>query len=231
MIALSLKGVCFSYGDRRNILDKLSLEVRQGEAIAITGASGCGKSTLAMAACGVIPKSISGEFSGGVYVFGEDIKDRPIFETAQKISMVFQEPENQLFAPAVIDEAAFAPENLCFEKDSIILSITEALSAVGITRFSEYSPGTLSNGQQQLVALASILTLDPGIIILDEVTAQIDEAGVGMIRQAVKELKKRGKTVIVIEHGNDLRGLCDTVYLMENGRLIVEIPKSQNFSG
>lgn len=219
MTALSLKGVCFSYDGRRRILDKLSLEVAKGEAVAITGASGCGKSTLAMAACGVIPKSVSGEFSGSVSVFGEDIKDKHIFETAKQISMVFQEPENQLFAPAVIDEVAFAPENLCFTQDSIAASITDALSAVGMQGFSEYSPNTLSGGQQQLAALASVLSLDPDVIILDEVTAQIDEAGVLLIRKAVKELKERGKTVIIIEHGNDLKDLCDTVYRMENGRL------------
>jgi energy-coupling factor transport system ATP-binding protein len=220
MTALSLQDVRFSYDGKRNILDGLSLEVEPGEAAAITGASGSGKSTLAMAACGVIPKSVHGEFSGSVFVFGEDIKDKRIFETASNISMVFQEPESQLFAPSVIDEAAFAPENLCFPKDSIISSITDALKAAGMQGLSEYSPNTLSSGQQQLAALAAILSLDPQIIILDEAAAQIDEAGVKLIRGAVKELKKRGKTVIVIEHGNDIKDLCDIVYRMENGRLV-----------
>lgn len=220
MIALSIKDLSFSYDGKRKILDGLYFEAKQGEAIAITGASGCGKSTLAMAACGVIPKTISGGFSGSVFVFGEDIKDKPIAGTARQISMVFQEPESQLFAPAVIDEVAFAPENLCFAQDNIITAITEALNTVGMRGFSDYSPNSLSGGQQQLIALASVLSLGAEVIILDEVTAQTDEAGVLLIREAVKELKKRGKTVIIIEHRKDLRDLCDTVYRMENGRLI-----------
>jgi energy-coupling factor transporter ATP-binding protein EcfA2 len=219
MNALSLKDIRFSYDCRRRILDGVTLDIEQGAAVAVTGRSGCGKSTLAMIACGVIPKSLQGDFSGSVSVFGEDISDKQIYETARHISMVFQDPESQLFAPAVVDEVAFAPENLCYERESIISSVDSALDTVGMRRFSDYSPNMLSGGQQQLTALASILSLDPGVIILDEVTAQIDEAGVLLIREAVKKLKAQGKALMIIEHGETLRDLCDTVYSIENGRI------------
>lgn len=219
MNALSLEDITFSYDGRKNILNGASLDIEQGAAAAITGRSGCGKSTFAMIACGVIPKSVHGVFAGSVRVFGEDISGKQIHETARQISMVFQDPESQLFAPSAADEAAFAPENLCFEQESIKSSVDAALKTVGMQGVFDYSPNVLSGGQQQLVALASILTLGPRIIILDEVTTQIDEAGVLLIREAVKELKRQGVTLMVIEHGEALRDLCDTVYKIENGRI------------
>lgn len=219
MTALSLKDICFSYDGKRPVLEGVSLEVEEGTLAAITGSSGCGKSTLALIACGVIPKSLPGVFSGSVEVFGEDIKDKNIYETARQISMVFQDPESQLFAPDAADEIAFAPENLCRRPEEIESCVIKALETMGMSGFEDYPPSMLSGGQQQLIALASILSLDPRIIIFDEAAAQIDEAGVRLIREAVKRLKADGKTIIVIEHGNALRDMCDTIYKLESGRI------------
>lgn len=219
MNALSLEDISFSYDGKRTILCGLSLAIEKGETAAITGPSGSGKSTLAMTACGIIPKSLRGEFSGIVRVLGEDIKDKEIYNTAQSISMVFQDPESQLFAPSAVDEVAFAPENLCFEQRRIIERIESSFEAVGISGFADRSPHTLSGGQQQLVALASILSLDPEIIILDEITAQVDEQGAKLIEDAIKTLKLRGKTVIIIEHEGTFSGLYDAVYRIENGKI------------
>lgn len=219
MNALRLIDVRFSYDGKRTILDGVSLAIEKGETAALTGPSGCGKSTLAMIACGIIPKSVSGEFSGSVSVFGEDIRDKQIFETAQNISMVFQDPESQLFAPAAADEVAFAPENLCFEQKRIIERTDISLRMAGLSRFADCPPHLLSGGQQQLIALASILALDPEIIILDEVAAQIDGEGVKFIADVIKALKRRGKTVIIIEHGSTFSGLYDTVCKIESGKI------------
>lgn len=219
MTALRLRDIRFSYDGKRQILDGVCLDVEQGTAVAITGRSGCGKSTLAMVACGVIPKSVPGAFSGSVEVFGADIREKAIHETARQISMVFQDPESQLFAPGVADEVAFAPENLCFEPEKIEACVEGALASVGMRAFADHPPAMLSGGQQQLIALASLISLDPEIIILDEVTAQIGEEDIALIRRAVAMLKAAQKTVIVIEHGNALRDLCDVVYKMEDGRI------------
>ena len=221
MTALALSDIHFSYDGKTTILDGVTVAIEKGQVVALTGASGCGKSTLAMIACGVIPKSVNGQFSGHVYVLGEDIGGKAIHETAQNISMVFQDPESQLFAPAVVDEVAFAPENLCYEQKKIISAVENALGGLSMQKYVNDPPHMLSGGQQQLVALASVLSLDPEIIILDEVASQIDEAGVEMIRQVAAALKKRGKTILVIEHGNTLKELCDTVYRLDNGRIIV----------
>jgi len=218
--ALELKDIHFSYEKGSPILSGVCLSVEKGEIAAISGSSGCGKSTLAMVACGVIPKSVHGRFSGSVSVMGEDIKNKEIFETAQHISMVFQDPESQLFAPQVIDEVAFAPENLCFPMQDINDAARRALETVGMSDFDSFPPDRLSGGQQQLVALASILSLDPEIIILDEVAAQVDDDGIVLLQRAVKSLKQRNKTVIIIEHGNTFADLYDSAYVLSGGRLI-----------
>lgn len=220
MNALALRDVHFSYDGQRTVLDDVSLTIERGAAVAIKGRSGSGKSTLAMIACGVIPKAVPGYFSGCVSIFGEDIADRAINETAGWISMVFQDPESQLFAPAVIDEVAFGPENLCMPSCEIHARIDAAMRTVGMESYVEYSPTMLSGGQQQLIAFASILALQPEIIILDEVAAQIDADGVLLIKKAVRSLKEQGKTVLVIEHGDVFLDIYDTVYFLENGHIV-----------
>jgi len=220
MTALELQDVSFSYDGKHKILDGINLRLPEGSVTAISGKSGCGKSTLAMIACGVIPKAVlQGKLTGRVLVFGEDISGKEIYETADKISMVFQDPESQLFAPAVVDEVAFAPENLCFDGETIAERIDAALSTVGMQDFKDYPPNKLSGGQQQLVALASILSLEPKIILLDEVAAQVDSQGVALLQDAVRALKAQGKTVLIIEHGRVFEPLCDRKYEMREGRL------------
>lgn len=221
MKVLSLHDITFCYETGKKILDGLSLELEKGTVTAIFGKSGCGKSTLARIACGVIPNSIEGILTGTVNVLGEDIANKPISETAHKISMVFQEPASQLFAPAVIDEVAFAPENLCLDEQAINERVIQCLETVGMEKFIEYPPHKLSGGQQQLIALASVLALDPEIIILDEVTSQIDEEGKLRIRQAIQKLKEQGKTILMIEHGTDNNELFDKVYVLKEGKLYI----------
>lgn len=219
MKALNLHDITFSYEQGNKILDGLSLELEKGTVTAIFGKSGCGKSTLARIACGVIPNAIEGILTGSVSVLGEDIKNKTISETASSISMVFQEPDSQLFAPAVIDEIAFAPENLCLDEKEINKRVKNCLETVGMGEFENHPPHKLSGGQQQLIALASILSLNPEIIILDEVTSQIDDDGKIKIRQALKKLKREGKTILMIEHGTENKELFDKVYVLKEGKL------------
>jgi energy-coupling factor transport system ATP-binding protein len=219
MTALELIDISFSYDGKHKILDHASLSLPEGAVASVSGKSGCGKSTLAMIACGVIPKAVQGELSGKVLLFGEDSRNKEIYETADTISMVFQDPESQLFAPAVADEVAFAPENLCFDDKTINERIGRALETVGMGGFGDHAPDRLSGGQKQLIALASILSLEPKIIILDEVASQVDTEGAALLRAAVSALKAQGKTVLIIEHGRVFHELCDIRYDMQDGRL------------
>ncbi len=223
MKALVLENISFRYDKQeQNILSCVDLELEAGTVTAITGNSGCGKSTLAKIACGVIPKAIHGHLEGKVYLFGEDSADKEIYETAQQVSMVFQEPESQLFAPAVIDEIAFGPENLCFGMDEINARVNDALRTVGMGMegFADRPPHKLSGGQQQLIALASILALQPKIIILDEVAAQVDEEGTVLLKKAVQALKAQGRTIMIIEHEPHFEEFYDRKYCLASGSLV-----------
>lgn len=219
MIALSLKNVSFSYDENTRIIDDVSVDIDKGMVVGIKGVSGCGKSTLALIACGVIPKSINGNFAGDVNLFGKNIKGKQIYETAKIISMVFQDPEYQFYSDAVVDEVAFAPENLCYVRDEILASIDKAITFVNMNDYLEVSPRNLSGGQQQLVALASILSLDTEIIILDEIAAQIDKKGIELIKKTIATLKQMGTTIIIIEHKNDFTQFYDKVYTLSMGKL------------
>ena len=219
MTALSLKDIRFGYDENDLILDGVNIEIPEGAVVSLRGRSGCGKTTLAMIACGVIPKAVPGYLVGSVTVFGEDISGKAIFETADMISMVFQDPESQLFAPTVEDETAFAPENLCFPSDEINRKVDDALKAVGMCDFRTSPPGKLSGGQQQLAALASILSLDPKIIILDEPASQLDEEGVGLIREAIRNIKAQGRTVVVIDHDRKFEMLYGVELELKDGRV------------
>lgn len=219
MKVLRLENISFSYDGKRRILDDVCLSLEEGTVTALTGSSGCGKSTIAMIACGVIPKSVHGQLKGRVMLYDEDIAKKQIHETAKQISMVSQDPESQLFAPAVMDEVAFGPENLCFAPEKINKSVHNALAAVGMAQFADYSPDKLSGGQQQLIALASILSLGPNIIILDEVAAQVDAQGQELLQTTVKLLKKQKKTLLIIEHGSAFKALYDKAYVLRGSRL------------
>lgn len=220
MSALCLTDISFAYRKDSPIITHASLTLNEGEAAIIKGRSGVGKTTLAMIACGVIPKSVKGFFSGSVFVLGDDIGDKPIAHTAAQISMVSHEPESQLFAPAVIDEVAFAPENLCLDRDMINERVWHALERLGLEAFADHMPQALSRGQQQLVAFASVLALRPRILILDDIAAGIDTQGRKRLFETVLALKNTGTSLLIIEHEDLFAPLCDFVYVLENGSLI-----------
>ena len=184
----------------------VEFDIPRKSVFGFVGESGSGKSTV---------MNLIARFwdpgAGRITIGGTDIRQVSPDSLMGQISMVFQDPEGQLFAPSVTDEVAFAPENLCFDAEMINARMRDALDAVGAARLGSLPPDRLSGGQQQLVALASVLALDPAIIILDEVAAQVDSEGVALLREAVKALKARGKTVLIIEHENDFESLYDVV--------------------
>ncbi|MDX9799998.1 MAG: ABC transporter ATP-binding protein [Spirochaetia bacterium] len=219
MTALKLHDICFSYNSENKVLDHVCMELKEGSASAIHGPSGAGKSTLGMIACGLIPKIVPGFFTGSVEVFSTDIADKKIHQTASLISMVLQDGVNQLFSTSVIDEAAFAPENLCINPKEINRRAETVLDSTGLAAYLQTHPAMLSGGQQKLLALASILTLAPKILILDEPAAGVDEQRVAFLKEIFLKLKNKGKTLLIIEHSQVFSDLCDTVYELKNGNL------------
>lgn len=219
-IPVEVRGLTFRYHENsRKILDDISLTVERGEVLAVVGLSGSGKTTLCYCISGIIPHIYTGKITGEVYLKDRLIAEMKPPEIATDLGIVFQNPETQLFFPTVEDEIAFAPENLCLERQEIGRRIEEVLNLTGMIDRRYDNPQHLSGGQKQLIALASVLSLQPEILILDEVMAQIDKKGKQAIKEMILDLKKKGKTVIMIDHDYENLHIADRVVVLKQGRL------------
>lgn len=217
MNALSVKDLTFRYGkEKEPLFDRLSLDVEKGSVIALTGKSGTGKSTLCYILCGIIPKIIQMKINGSVELFGRNISEIKTEEIFSVAGIVFQDPETQLFMPAVEDELAFAPENLCRQRSEIDRRISYSLKAVGMENFRFHQTNSLSGGQKQLIAIASVLTMEPQILIFDEIMSQLDKRSKLKVKEVIAGLKNDGRTIIMVEHDEDNLDLADEVYHLEN---------------
>ncbi|MEI7885137.1 MAG: ABC transporter ATP-binding protein [Clostridia bacterium] len=207
MKTVDAKAIRFLYKDKAYpILDDVYLELEKSQISAITGPSGCGKSTLGYCLAGIIPRLIGGIFSGEVILNG-------------KVGFVFQNSDEQIFLPTVEDELAFGPENLCLSRDEIGERIKTVLEWTGLTELRQKNPTKLSGGQKQLVALAGVMSLYPEILVLDETLSQLDLEAKERIKLVLLELKKKGTTIIMIEHEKKNFNIADQVFLLNQGKL------------
>lgn len=205
--------------DARKILNGINLKVAKGETVAIVGLSGSGKSTLIYNICGIIPHIYKGEAKGQVKIWGKDILDMKLSEISTKVGIVFQDPDTQLFSPTVEDEIAFGPENLCIAREEIGSRIKKVLETVNMEEYRLESPGNLSGGQKQLIAIASVLAMETEILLFDEILSQVDKEGRIKIKEVIKELKEEGKTIILIEHDLNNLQIADRVLQLKDGKL------------
>lgn len=216
---IKVNNLSFSYSDNNKIIDNINLKVNKGEILAVVGLSGSGKTTLCYCLSGIIPHIYSGNLSGEVLIKGNSILDMEMPQIATNIGIVFQNPETQIFFPVVENELAFGPENLCIKRDEIGKRIEEVLSLLNIEDKRYAKTEHLSGGQKQLIALASVLTLKPDILIFDEVMAQIDSKGKKAIKDIILQLKQEGKSVIMVEHNLDNIEIADRKLVLKQGRL------------
>lgn len=221
---IEARGLTCKYSEKGPyVLEDICFDIEKGSITSIAGLSGCGKSTLAFCLCGAIPKGLPGIMEGSIAVEGEDIRKLSLPELSQRIGIVFQDVDNQLFLPTVEAEIAFAPENLCIPRDEIEAVIARVLGTLGIEHLRDKDPSKLSGGEKHLVAIASVMSLDPEIIILDEVLPQLDHENKELIVGVIRQLKAAGKTVILIDHSIRNLLLADTILLMRAGRIIDRI--------
>ncbi len=226
MSIVEIEDVYYAYQGGEYALSGVSLNIEQGEFVAVLGRNGSGKSTLAKMINGLLlPKR------GKVTVKGMDTKDRDsAYEIRKVAGMVFQNPDNQMIASIVEDDIAFGPENLGLDREEIGRRIDFALGAVGMSAFRRSTPTRLSGGQKQRIAIAGVLALKPEILILDESTAMLDPRGRQEVMEVALKMNKEEKmTVILITHYMDEATEADRVFVMDRGKIAINGTPKQIF--
>ncbi len=220
---IEVKGLTYCYpGDNNCVLKDVSFKVVEGEVLGIIGPSGCGKSTLMLALSGLIPHSIKGDMHGKVFINGKDAGEMSMEDLSQTVQILFQSPESQLFALNVEDEITFGLENLNVPWNRIEQKLEYVLKLLNIDHIRHSSIEELSSGQKQKVALASVLSMEPKILLFDEPTANLDPASIENFKQIINSLRKK-HTIIIIEHNVELiRDIADRCLLIDNGKLVGE---------
>jgi len=205
-------------------INDVSIKIEKGEFTLITGPSGCGKTTLCRCFNGLIPHFYQGELKGKLITAGQDVTKSLIYELAKHVGLVFQNPENQLFALSVEKDVAFGLENLGVPRDEMRKRVDEAMKLTGIYDLRERPPHELSGGQQQRVAIASVLAMQPEVIILDEPTSFLDPLSAKKIFEVIDSLNKSlSITVVLVEHRLDLTArYANHIIVMDEGKVVLD---------
>ncbi|MEM1586045.1 MAG: ATP-binding cassette domain-containing protein [Candidatus Bathyarchaeia archaeon] len=225
MAIIEVRDLTYTYplAEKPAIKD-INLTIEKGDFVILTGPSGCGKTTLCRCFNGLIPHFYGGDLKGDVVVAGLNTKDNPIYKLAKHVGLVFQNPENQLFALTVEKDVAFGLENLGLLRDEIRRRVDWALKVTGIYDLKDRAPFELSGGQQQRVAIASVLAMQPEVIVLDEPTSFLDPLSARSILETIYQLNKNLRiTVILVEHRLDLAvRYASRVIIMNRGHIILD---------
>lgn len=209
--------------DITTAINKVNIDVEQGQFIAVLGPNGSGKSTFAKHINGLLIPT-----EGSLWVDGKNTNDmKKLWEIRQSAGMVFQNPDNQFVANVVEEDVGFGPENLGVKTSKIWKRVEESLSAVEMLPFRKKSPNKLSGGQKQRVAIAGVMAMRPKCIILDEPTAMLDPGGRKEVMDTIRKLnKEEGMTVILITHYMDEVVYADKIFVMDHGSIVMEgIPR------
>ncbi len=229
--AVSVQGVTFTYhGADRSALRAVSLVQNAGEMIGVMGASGAGKSTFAKCLNRIIPEFEDGDFHGAIRIAGESIEHLRVCDLAPKVGMVFQDFESQLFSTNVAHEVAFAMEQVGMDRAEMDRRIMPALEAVGLRGFEHRDPMSLSGGEKQRLAIASVLALRPSVIVLDEPTTDLDPEGRAEVFELIRKLRGQGLSLIVIEHESEELRAADRIVVLREGEVAADGPPAEVFA-
>ena len=212
----------YPYTDRL-ALNNITCTIEPGEFIGVIGKNGAGKSTFSQALTGLVPNFYRGAYGGSVKVDGVDVRDIAVDDLCQRVGLVFQNPFNQVTGSklTVYEEIAFGLENIGVPRAEMHKRIRDAMELLDIGRFVDRNPFELSGGQMQRMAIASIIAMNPQIIILDEPTSQLDPQGCEEVFRAVQNLSKNGITIIMIEHKMEkIAAYSDRVLFLDNGEMV-----------
>ena len=198
-------------------LDKVSLDVKKGDFIAVLGHNGSGKSTLAKHINAILEPT-----EGSLWVDGFDTtEEKNIWDIRQRAGMVFQNPDNQIIASVVEEDVGFGPENIGVPTDEIWQRVEESLKAVGMLKYREHSPNKLSGGQKQRVAIVRALAMNPDVILFDEPTSALDPEMVGEVLDLMKAVAKEGMTMIIVTHEMGFaKEVANKVLFIDDGQIL-----------
>ena len=228
---IKLDSVHFTYRtdeeQNQEVLDDITLNIEQGDFVAVLGHNGSGKSTLAKLFNALLEPE-----SGKVYVNGMDSSaEENKLKIRQIVGMVFQNPDNQLVATVVEEDVAFGPENLGIEPDEIRRRVDESLKAVDMYKYKDHAPHKLSGGQKQRVAIAGVIAMRSRCIVLDEPTAMLDPHGRKEVMSIIKKLnREHGITVIYITHYMDEAAQADRIVVMNRGKILMDAAPKEVFA-
>ncbi len=226
-MSIEINSLSFSYrGSKTKVLDDVTLSFPQGGFIGLVGPSGCGKTTLARCLNGLIPHFYPGKMTGEVIINEWNTSEHAAHELAQKVGLVFQNPENQLVAPNVEREIAFGPENLGVPRQEIRRRVEDLIQSIRLEEIRDKAPFELSGGEQQRVAIAATLALEPEILVLDEPTSNLDPLSAYEVLQLLHRLNRENKlTIILIEHRLELVApLAQELVVLDEGCVIAKGP-------
>jgi len=212
--AVEIEKLSFSYPDGQQGLKDITLVVYPGENLAVIGPNGAGKSTLLLHLNGILRGNST------VKIFGLSVEEKNLKEIRRKVGLVFQDPEDQLFSPTVFDDVAFGPINMGYSESEVKQRVTEALNWVGMIGYEQRSPHHLSIGEKKKIAIATVLSLSPELLVLDEPSSNLDPRSKWSLIQLLRQLPK---TKIVAAHDLELvKALCQRTIILDEGKVVAE---------
>src|SRR5512138_558410 len=226
MAIVNFKNVTYKYPLTDSpALQNISLQVEEGEFVAVVGPNGAGKSTLCYTIAGFVPHFFKGELTGTVEVDGKNLLNSTLSEWVLNVGLAFQNPFNQISGAkyTVFEELAFGLENIGIPREEMKTRVEEAMALTGIRDLADRSPYSLSGGQQQRVALTSILVMQPKVLVLDEPTSQMDPIGTREVFSVIRTLAEQGMTVVLVEHKVEwIAEFADRVVALYQGQILLE---------
>lgn len=226
MAIVELKDITYKYPlTHKPVLQNINLRVDEGQFVAVIGPNEAGKSTLCYTIAGFVPHFFKGELTGTVEVAGQDSSKASLHEWVLNVGLAFQNPFNQISGAkyTVFEEIAFGLENIGVPREEMKQRVEDALKLTAISDLADRSPYSLSGGQQQRVALASILVMQPKVLVLDEPTSQMDPIGTREVFGVIRTMTEKGMTVILVEHKVEwIANFADRVIALHEGQILME---------
>jgi cobalt/nickel transport system ATP-binding protein len=215
---IKIENLSFTYPDGRQALHNISLAVTRGEKVGLIGPNGAGKSTLLLHLNGILHKN------GAVKILGQTLESSNLKRVKSQVGMVFQNPDDQLFSPTVFDDVAFGPLNMGWTEEKVRKSVCSALKSVGISGFEKRSPHHLSLGEKKRVAMATVLSMNPEILVFDEPSSNLDPRGRWGLIQLLMSLPV---TQVIATHDLELvKLICQRTIILNQGKIVANGPTS-----